>query len=145
MGYSKWEQLGNDLMQSIGYAIETGDFASLNQTVSDTIGQAVNNFTGSGRNPNASYQNTQGANQHTYSQGAYNSGTYSQGTGYGQNTSGSNNNYSYNRNSSNSGTYTQSGQYHTGGTAGQYPSTRLYKSMLGTQVGGACMLLGGAF
>ncbi len=43
MGYKSWEQIGDDLMRSIGDAIDTGDFNSLSSTVSDTVNQAVGN------------------------------------------------------------------------------------------------------
>ena len=181
---NKWEQLGNDLMQSIGYAIETGDFSSLNQTVSDTFGRAVNNFTGAGDGSNTNYQYNQGSAQsNTYSQGTSQSNTYSQGSSqygtysqessqsdaysqgsrsasnangsyYNQNASTSTGgyygnqratnaagSYSYGPGASRSGTYAQSAR--SGGVVRQYSSSQLYKSTLGTQVGGACMLLGG--
>ena len=52
-----WEQFGEDIKKSVQDAVESGDFSSLNQTVTDTVngvmnglGDAMRGFTGSRAN-----------------------------------------------------------------------------------------------
>lgn len=87
MGYNSWEQLGDDLKKSIWDAVDSGDFSSLNQTVSNTIEHAVDSFTGSFRGTRqnqTSYQNGQAQQNQAYnrqSSGAYQQTLYASGTG----------------------------------------------------------------
>ena len=39
---NEWERFGEDIRRTIQNAVDSRDFSRLNQTVSDTIGQAMN-------------------------------------------------------------------------------------------------------
>ena len=40
---NEWERFGEDIRRTIQDAVDSRDFSRLNQTVSDTIGQAMDN------------------------------------------------------------------------------------------------------
>ncbi len=119
MGYNSWEQFGDDLKKSIWDAVDSGDFTSLNQTVSNTIEHAVDSFTGSFRS--TGQNRTQYQNGQAQQTSGYQNGQTQQ-------------NASYNRQNT--------GAYQT--ATAQNPSQLLYTSGTGTEVGGGIMIaLGG--
>ncbi len=83
MALRDWEQFGSDILNSIGTAIDTGDFTNLNNTVSDKVNQVLDGISGQRRYDNYGYQNQYGY-QNTQ-QGYGNTNTYG-----GQNQTGRN-------------------------------------------------------
>ena len=45
-----WERFGDEIRRTIQDAVDSGDFRRLNQTVSDTVGRAVDNVSRGLRN-----------------------------------------------------------------------------------------------
>ena len=43
---NEWERFGEDIRRTIQNAVDSRNFSRLNQTVSDTIGQAMDNISG---------------------------------------------------------------------------------------------------
>ncbi|MCD8117927.1 MAG: 5-bromo-4-chloroindolyl phosphate hydrolysis family protein [Lachnospiraceae bacterium] len=136
MKYSSWEQLGDELKDSIWEAVETGNFSSLSQTVANTIDQAIDSIAGAGGGQSSSDNqygdgsSGQGSSGYQYGPGnSQGSSDYQYGSGSNQGSSDYQYGYGDSGNSGNSGNTGQSSsgyQNSTGNGGGQNSSEYRY-------------------
>ncbi len=111
---TNWRYLGEQMMNSLGDALSTGDFSQLNYLIQDTVHSAVEDF----------QQGYYSPGQNTYGSSAYGQNqTNSYGsTSYGQGQAGAYTSSAYGQNQTNSYGSTSYSQNQTGAySAGTYP------------------------
>lgn len=128
---NEWERFGEDIRRTIQNAVDSRDFSRLNQTVSNTIGQAMDNIS-RGLNNGGWYRNPGGRKQGPAA-----------GAGSGQ---GRNYNYGQPGQGQYSGAASREGNYSSAGTAVKSAGSPYYLRGTSVKIGGVFLAVtGGIF